>query len=141
MKSLVSHVLPLLVIDALTPSPIPSSLQDTNDVVMVVTDVFHGEYLGDCIAARIVRGFIDTNALKPLMFLPSKLPLHIKSFDNLVRLINRPDGEQCQNNSCDSEYKCSSFLTGCQFPIDKVLLVEIVSCLVKVILSQLLHHL
>lgn len=79
IKELGKSCFVLLVIDALTPTPIPSSLQDTNDVVMVVTDAFHGEYLGDCIAARIVRGFINMNALKPLMFLPSKLPLHIKS--------------------------------------------------------------
>lgn len=54
-------------------------LQNTNDVVMMITDVYHGDFLGDCIAARIVRGFIDLAAQKPLMVLPSKLPLRVRS--------------------------------------------------------------
>ena len=49
---------------------------------MMITDVYHGEFLGDCIAARIARGFIDLSAQKPLMVLPSKLPLRIRSKNN-----------------------------------------------------------
>lgn len=63
----------------MTPTAIPAALQDTNDVVMMVMDAFHGEYLGDCVAARVIRGFVDMRAMKPMNFLPSKLPVHIKS--------------------------------------------------------------
>ena len=65
--------------DSMEPVPAPAALQDTNDVIMMITDVFHGEHLGDCVAARVLRGFINMNALKPMVFLPSKLPVQVKS--------------------------------------------------------------
>ena len=59
--------------------PAPSeALQNTNDVVMMVTDAYHGDYVGDCVAAKILRGFLDLHAMKPMMFLPSKLPVTIR---------------------------------------------------------------
>ncbi|KAK8827701.1 hypothetical protein WA577_007248 [Blastocystis sp. JDR] len=69
-------------IDILDTVAIPEpeeALQNTNDVVMMVTDAYHGDYVGDCVAAKILRGFVDLNAAKPMVFLPSKLPVTIRS--------------------------------------------------------------
>ena len=68
-------------IDILDTVAIPEpeeALQNTNDVVMMVTDAYHGDYVGDCVAAKILRGFVDLNAAKPMVFLPSKLPVTIR---------------------------------------------------------------
>ena len=53
-------------------------MKNTKDVVMTVTDAFHSDDQGDCVSARILRGFIDLNATKPMIFLPSRLPCNVR---------------------------------------------------------------
>lgn len=78
------------------------ALQNTNDVVMMVTDAYHGDYVGDCVAAKILRGFVDLNAAKPMVFLPSKLPVTIRC-RNRADFCHRSDvGEQREDAGCDA---------------------------------------
>ena len=82
------------VLDTVVIPEADEALQNTNDVVMMVTDAYHGDYVGDCVAAKILRGFVDLNALKPMVFLPSKLPVTIRC-TNRGDLCHRSDvGEQ-----------------------------------------------
>lgn len=67
----------MMMIDSLKPASIPDSLKNTDDVVMTVTDVFNSAYRGDLVAVRILRGYINTNAMKPMMILPSRQPCSI----------------------------------------------------------------
>ena len=84
------------------------TLQNTNDVVMMVTDAYHGDYVGDCVAAKILRGFIDMSALKPMYFLPSKLPVTIRC-ENCGCFVSRSDsGEQREDVGSDAEQQRST---------------------------------
>ena len=65
-------------IDSLHPKNVPEALKNTKDVVMAVTDAFHSDYQGECVSARILRGFIDLNAMKQMIFLPSRLPCSVR---------------------------------------------------------------
>ena len=52
-------------------------LKNTNDVVMTITDVFNSGYQGNRVAVRVLRGYLDMNAMKPMMMVPSKQPCQV----------------------------------------------------------------
>lgn len=85
-----------------TPHP-DETLQNTKDVVMMVTDAYHGDYVGDCVAAKILRGFIDMSALKPMHFLPSKLPVTIRCGNRECGVTDSDPGEQREDDGGDDE--------------------------------------
>ncbi|CBK22781.2 Translation elongation factor EF1A [Blastocystis hominis] len=67
-------------LNSLSRTMVDSDVANTKEVVMTVHDVYRGDMMGDCIAAHVARGFLDSRDLKPLILLPAKLPLTVKSF-------------------------------------------------------------
>lgn len=71
---------------------VDSDVANTKEVVMTVHDVYRGDMMGDCIAAHVARGFLDSRDLKPLILLPAKLPLTVKC-KNRGDFLNSVPGE------------------------------------------------
>lgn len=65
-------------------------MANTRDVVLSVTDVFRGDMMGDCIAAHVARGFIDSRDLPSLLLLPAKLPLPVKCKNRAFFFLPKP---------------------------------------------------